>query len=207
MRPILPALPAVLALGCGGAAPAVEAPGEGLPLTFPPHLAPEVAALPPAPPEPTPPAPGERMGPCPLRWTPRELHGSVFVLPAELHGRFMAPLLRAACACTRPGQSIALVARLVPEHGEVTAVTADSADVDARASKSIDACLAKELGAGLYAPFHVGSDVVCDPPPPPHARHTPDKPAPLWIARRCVPDEESITTITYPLHVDRRGER
>jgi hypothetical protein len=211
MRSALPAflaLVARLALGCG-AAQTAEAPEEGLPLRVPPSVA--TASPPPVEnePEPTPPAPGEAKVPCPLQWTPRELHGSVFTLTAELHGRMVAPLIRAACACTRPGQSIMLAAQLVPELGEATAVTADRPEQHARASRSIDACLAKELGAGLYEPFHIGSDVVCDPPAKPLPPRVPGEPAHFHEPRRagCVPEEEQRTTLYYPLHIDRCDER
>ncbi len=202
-------LVASLALGCG-AAPRVEAPEEGLPLRYPPSAAAAPPPATPAPePEPTPPGPGEATGPCPLEGTHRELHGSVFTLPAHLHDRMIAPIVRAACACTRPGQSILLVARFVPEIGEVTARTDERPEQRARASRSIDACLAGRLGAGLYEPFHVGSDVICDPPPTPPAPRKPGEPAHFHAPRRagCVPEEEQRTTIVYPLHVDRRGER
>jgi len=36
----------------------------------------------------------------------------------------MTPLYAAICACTRPGQDVMIVTRLVPERGEITAVTA-----------------------------------------------------------------------------------
>ena len=162
MRRALPAfviLGARLALGCG-AAQSPEAPDEGLPLRFPPPAAATVSRPPVEEPEATPPAPGEATTPCPLRWAPRELHGSVLTLPAELHGRMVAPLIRAACACTRPGQSVMLAARIVPGLGEVTAKTADRPDQRARESRSIDACLARELGAARFEPFHIGSDSV-----------------------------------------------
>ncbi len=201
-----------LILGCG--APALEAAGldDGIPLRVPPRPAP-----PPPPveePEATPPAPvapGTPASPCPLQWTPKELHGSVFVLPAELNGRMMIPLYRALCACTRPGQRLAMVARLVPEHGEVTAQTVDRPDEGARASRSIDACLATELGAGRYPPFSIGSDPIvhCDPPPAPSPPGSPPEPRHLQAPRPvgCGPEEDRFTIITMPLHVDRRDER
>ena len=198
-----------LALGCGGAARSAEAPDEGLPLLVPPPPAPTASARPEDEAEPTPPASGESTGPCPLQWTPRELRASVFTLPAELHGRMVLPLLRALCACTRPGQSISVVAQLVPERGEATARTADRPDQHARASRSIDACLARELGAGRYKPFRVGSDVICAPPPAPPAARIPGQPAHFLAPRRvgCGTKEERFNTIAYPLYVDRRDER
>src|SRR6185437_4592345 len=155
-------------------------------------------------PEAVPPAPGEETEPCPLRWTPREMRTSVFTLPAELHGRMVAPLLRGLCACTRPGQLISVVADFVPERGEVTARTADRPDQHARVSLGIDACLAKELGAGRYEPFRCGSDLVtrCAAPPPPAAR-SPREPAHIPPPRRagCGPEEERFTTIRSPFLV------
>jgi hypothetical protein len=202
---------ASIALGCAGTVPGAAAPDEGLPLLIARPAAPVASASPEDEPEPMPPAAGETTSPCPLQWTPHELHLSVIVLPAELHGRLMTPLFRALCACTRPGQSIAVVARMVPEHGEVTAQTADRPEQHARPSRSIDACLARELGGARYEPFRVGSDLVvtCDPPPPGTAARSPGQPAHLSAPKRagCVPEEERFTTITYPLHVDRRGER
>jgi hypothetical protein len=196
-------------VGCGAVVPGAAAPDEGLPLIVPPPSAPPAAERPRDEPEPTPPAPGELTGPCPLEWTPHEMHGSVFTLTVELTGRFMAPLVRALCACTRPGQSISLVAHVVPEHGEVTAQTADRPDQDARASRTIDACLARELGARRFEPFRVGSDDVRDCPPAPPVVRAARQPAHLQAPRRvgCEPEEEKTTSITYPLYVDRRDER
>jgi hypothetical protein len=199
-----------MALGCGGTMREAAAPEEeGTPLRNPPRPA---APAPPAEePEPEPPAPGEATTPCPLQWTPRELRGGVLTLPAELYGRMMVPLVRALCACTRPEQSLAVVTRLVPDHGEVTAVTADRPEQHARASRGIDACLARELGAGRFQPFHVGSDLVleCDPPRGPAAPRQPGQPLHLAAPRRadCVPEEERFAILTVPLYVDRRDER
>jgi len=195
-------------LGCGVTTRAVAA-DEGLPLRVP--AAPVAPAALAEEPEPTPPPAGEATGACPLQWTPRELRGSVFTIPADLNGRMMVPLYRALCACTRPGQSLVVVARLVPHHGEVTAVTADRPDQHARGSRSIDACLARELGPGRFVPFHLGSDLVltCDPPQGPPATRRPGQPLHLPAPRRadCGPEESRYAVITYPLHVDRRDER
>ncbi len=209
MRARLPVAAAVLALGCGAATRPVATPEEGLPFLAPPRPAPATSAPTEVEPAPTPPAPGEATGPCPLRWTPRDLHGSVFTLPADLAGRMFAPLLRGLCACTRPGQSVAVEAHLVPEHGEVTAETVDRPDQHARASLSIDACLARELGAARFEPFRVGSDMVVDCPPTQTAALAPGQPSHLPAPRLvgCGPEEEKFTTIAYPLHVDRRDER
>ena len=137
------------------------------------------------------------------------MHAGVFILPAELYGRMMAPLIRALCTCTRPGQSILVATRFVPERGEVAAQTTDRPEYHARTSRSIDACLARELGRGRYEPFRVGSDVVWDCPPVSPTTRTPGQPAHLPAPRPvgCGPEEEKFTTISYPLYVDRRDER
>ncbi len=165
-------------LGCAAPTGAAAPPDEGLPLLVAP------AAVPVAEPEPEaePPEPGRATLPCPLQWTPRELRTSVFTLPADLHGRMMAPLYRALCTCTRPGQHLALMVELIPDHGEVTARTADRPDQQARVSRGIDACLASALGAGRFEPFHVGSNLV-------------------------VGDREGFAVIRTPLFLDRRAER
>jgi hypothetical protein len=199
---------ASMLLGCAAATGTAAPPDDGLPLLVPPRASePESAPEP----EAEPPAPGQATLPCPLQWEPRELRASVFTLSAELHGRMMVPLYRALCACTRPGQSLALVAQLIPDHGEVTAATADRPDEHARKSHSIDACLATELGAGRFTPFHVGSDLVlaCDPPQVPPAPRLPRQPLHVAAPRRadCGPDEERFAVITVPLYLDRRDER
>jgi hypothetical protein len=198
-----------LTLGCGAAARPLAAPDEGLPL----RVSAPAAPVPPVPvevePEPTPPGPGEATGPCPLRWTPREVRASVITFPPDLAGRMFAPLVRGLCACTRPGQSVVVVAHLVPERGEVTAQTADRPDQHARASPSIDACLARKLGTARFEPFRVGSDVIVDCPPIAATARAPGQPAHLPAPRPvgCGPEEEKFTTIVYPLHADRRDER
>ena len=201
---------AVLALGCGMTAQPAAAPDEGLPLLVPPRPAPTVSAPAEVEPDPPAPAPAKASAPCPLRWTPRELRASVITFPADLAGRMFAPLLRGICACTRSGQSVVVVVHLVPERGDVAAQTADRPDQHARASLSIDTCLARELGAARFEPFRVGSDVVvdnCSPTRP--AVHIPRQPAHLPAPRLvgCGPEDERFTTIVYPLHIDRRDER
>lgn len=203
VQPHLPALLAAFALGCAGATPAAAPPEEGLPLIIPPSP-PHVAALPE--PEPTP--PDDAGAPCPLQWSPRPLHFSVFSLPAEHHGRMMLPLYRALCACTRPGQSLLLVLHAVPERGELHAQTADRPELRAHPSRSIDACLAEHLDATRFEPFAVGSDVFCDPPPTRPPARVPGEPAHFTPPRRvgCVPEEEKRSQLILSLHVDRRAE-
>ena len=193
-----------LALGCGASPAAVKAPAEeGLPLTSPPPRPPVVLAEDPVP---EPPTPGDPVGPCPLQWTPRALGASVVSIPPEQSSRMMAPLFRALCACTRPGQSVIVNALFVPDRGEVTARTASRPDVHARASAGIDACLAAGLGAQRYTPFHLGSDSLCAPGTEKPAPE-PGTPAPVWVPRSagCAP-EGAAASIAYPLHVDRRDE-
>jgi hypothetical protein len=211
-RPVLAlALVSALAIGCGAALPAPGAPEEeGLPLVFPPAPPPGVA--PPAiasGPEPSPPPPGASLGACSLQWTPRDLGASVIHIPAELATRMMVPFYRALCACSRPGQSLLIVATMVPDRGEVTAHTEARPEIAARASVSIDACLARELGAGLFEPFPLRGDVICDPPPVTPVRR-PGEPAPIWVPRRAGcgngDTEASFARIGYPVHVDRRDE-
>jgi hypothetical protein len=115
------------------------------------------------------------------------------------------PLLVPKAAPLAPGQSIYLVARMIPEHGEVTAQTKDYPELAARRSARIDACLAARLGTRIYEPFRVGSDVICDPAPAPRERK-PGDPAPWTPPRRagCSNPEEATTKISYPLPVDRR---
>lgn len=197
--------------GCGGATKPAGHPEKGLPLRVP---EPAMVTADPggaggeADEEPAPPEPGEVTAPCPFSWSPRELRASVLVIPEERAGRMMRPLYGALCACTRPGQSLYVVARMVPERGEVTAQTAERADLEARASARIDACLAARLEGRQYEPFEVGSDVVCEeaPPqePPPRG---PGEPKPFQPPRpACAGAPAGTTKISYPVHVDRRGE-
>jgi hypothetical protein len=188
---------------CGAAAPGAASAELGLPLVVP---APRddallararVAA-------PMPPDPGEELPPCPLRWSPRALEASVVTIPADLATRMMKPLYAAICACTRPGQRVAVVARMIPEHGEVTAKTSERRDDSSVvASPPIDACLAKRLGSGLYEPFRVGSDNLGCAPVRPRARAA-GAPAPFDLPRpACAPQGDAFTTIVYPVYVDR----
>jgi hypothetical protein len=200
---------AATSFGCAGAAPVVVAPPEeGLPLRFAPRAAREATPFEVAQHEPEPEPPDHPASPCPLQLSPHELRFSVFTLSAELHGRMMVPLYRALCACTRPGQSLLVVARAVPERGELRAATAERTELGARPSRSIDACLMKHLDGARFEPFTVGSDVVCDPPPPRPAPRNPSEPVHFMPPRRVgyLPDEEKRSQLTLPLHVDRRTE-
>jgi hypothetical protein len=203
----------VAGMGCS-AAVAPRALDEGLPLLVPRTLRPapseargagDVEA-----PEPTPPDdPAAAVRACDLEWTPRELRGSVLAIPAGLHGRMMAPLLRGLCACTRQGQILLVRTLFVPERGEVGARTADDPDRAARASRSIDACLARELGPRRFEPFVVGSDVVVECPPGAPGKRRLREPVHLAAPRPvgCGPPEERATRIASSLYVDRRSAR
>lgn len=141
---------------------------------------------------------------CPLRWTPKPLHASVLSLPAEMAARFMVPLYEAACACTRPGDRLALVARIVPELGEITVATAARDEPAARVEPGVDACLAAVRAGRTFETFELGSDVVCpEPPPPPRSPGPPFFRAPRMAGCGGGP---SRSLIVYPLIVDRTGE-
>jgi len=99
----------------------------------------------------------------------------------------MTPVIKALCACTRPGSHFSLIVDMELSLGKVTAHTSDE-------NLEIDACLAARLGPNLYPPLEIGSDCIdCGPrrygvfggPPPPPPRGA---------------------RIRMPLSVDRRGE-
>lgn len=155
--------------------------------------------------EPPPIAPRDPIGTvgCPLKWTPAPLHASVLHLPAEIAGRFMIPLHEAACACTRPGDHLSLVARIVPERGEITITTATRAEQETRAEPNVDACFARVTRDRRFEAFELGSDVVCPDEPKPEPRRGP----PFFRApRRAGCQRPATSLIVYPLLVDRRNE-
>lgn len=169
---------------------------------------PHVARIePPAVPEPVPPSipprdPVSTAG-CPMKWTPAPLRASVLYLAPEMAGRFMIPLYEAACACTRPGDHLSLVARIVPERGEITITTATRAEPMMRADPGVDACLAVAMRGRRFEAFQLGSDVVCPEQPRPKPRMGP----PFFRAPRLAGCEEPATSlIVYPIVVDRRNE-
>jgi hypothetical protein len=140
---------------------------------------------------------------CPMKWTPAPLHGGVLHLPKEIAGRFMIPLYEAACACTRPGDHLSLVARIVPERGEITITTARRDDPKTRDEPSVDACFAMLTKDKPFETFELGSDVVCPDQPQPKPHMGP----PFFRAPRLVGCGKPATSlIVYPLIVDRRNE-
>lgn len=67
----------------------------------------------------------------------------------------MVPVIRAACACTRAGESTHLNAKFEPALGTVTVHAGDDGP--------IDACM-QNTPIGRYAPFEFGSDCIdCGP--------------------------------------------
>lgn len=159
-------------------------------------------ASPPEPPPIPPRAPLSIAG-CPLKWTPAPLRASVLHLPKEIAGRFMIPLYEAACACTRPGDHLSLVARIVPERGELTITTAARDEPKTRAEPGVDACLAAVRKGQTFETFELGSDVVCPDPPPPQ----PGKGPPFFRAPRLAGcDGPKTSLIVYPVVLDRRNE-
>lgn len=160
------------------------------------------AALAPAPP-PIPPREPISTAGCTMTWTPAPLQVSVLYLPKEIAGRFMIPLHEAICACTRPGDHLSLVARIVPERGEITITTAARDELKTRAEPNVDACFAMVTRDRTFETFELGSDVVCPHEPAPEPRRGP----PFFRAPRRPGCEKPATSlIVYPLIVDRRNE-
>ena len=97
--------------------------------------------------------------------------GSVLVIPGPTMTRALAPVVRAACACTRSGDQVRISAVLVPEAGTVTANVHDD--------DAVDTCIRGEID-GRFEPFEVGTDCIdCGPkryskgpPEPPRSRVT-----------------------------------
>ena len=83
--------------------------------------------------------------------------------------------------------------------------TVDGPNKGERASRSIDACFARELEPARYAPFHVGSDVVCANQPPLACARQRREPAHIQ-APRLVGCEEKTSSIHFSLDIDRRDE-
>jgi hypothetical protein len=138
-----------------------------------------------------------------MKWKPASLTAFHMVLPAEIAGRFMVPLHEAACACTRPGDHLHLVARIVPERGEISLATAANEAHGIRPDPSVDGCLAAARKGKSFEPFEVPSDVVCPEVDPPKKELGP----PFFRAPRlagCGGPRTSL--IMYPLRVDRRAE-
>jgi hypothetical protein len=102
---------------------------------------------------------------------------SVIVVPGEVLGRAMAPVVRAACACSRSGATVRLTTVIVPEDGTVTATVAGD--------ERVDACLQQRL-VGRFEPFALGTDCIeCGP-----KRY--------GVFRGADPPERKASRITYP---------
>lgn len=171
----------------------------------------ETAPSPSPDPPPPAPAPAEPRAPvsptgCPFRWVPKAFHASVLAFPASLAGRFMVPLLDAACACTRPGDHVHIVARIRTLPGDITAVTAARADPAVAPHAGIDTCLATVLADVQFEGFEVGSDVVCLGPPPDPPKTNMGPPFFRFPRAAGCPSGPQSATIVYPVLVDRRGE-
>jgi len=166
---------------------------------------PVVLPAPTSPPEPPPSPPRAPLSTagCPLKWTPTSIGASVIHIPKEIAGRFMIPFYEAACACTRPGDHLSLVARVVPELGELTITTAARDEPKTRAEPGVDACLAAVRRGQTFEAFELGSDVVCPDQPPPQTTKGP----PFFRAPRLAGcNKPTRSLIVYPLFVDRRSE-
>ena len=80
---------------------------------------------------------------------------SSLALPAPLVRASLAPSYVALCACMDPGASAAVRVTVQPEAG-TSSVTVDDAP--------LQACVDRELGAGRFPPFALGSDCIdCGP--------------------------------------------
>jgi len=100
---------------------------------------------------------------------------SVIVVPAAFVERALAPVVHAACSCSRRGETLRLSALIVPEAGVVTAHAVDDEAADACVQLTLDGrfeafelksdCI--DCGPKRFAVFH-GSP----PPPPPRSRIT-----------------------------------
>lgn len=140
---------------------------------------------------------------CPMRWTPTSLHASVIVYPAEIAGRFIQPMFDAACACTREGERVLLLARVVPERGEMTIETAVRTDPETRVEPNVNQCITTFMKGKKFEPFEVPSDVVCpdepkiDPPPRGTSFFKPPRRA------GCQKSNTATSLIVYPLLVNR----
>lgn len=82
------------------------------------------------------------------------LHGPI-AISSEHMTRAFAPVVRALCSCTEPGEEVRAVARLVPSEGRLTADIVGRDDVDRCVQKTI---------APTFAPFEASSDcIACGP--------------------------------------------
>lgn len=144
------------------------------------------------------------------KWPPKDLSASVMRIPKALAAGFMVPLFDAACVCSRAGDHLAIVARIVPEDGKLTAVTGTSwNDPTMKPDPGVDACLASVLEKVSFETFEVGSDVVClgQPEAQPEPRSGP--PVSFMKPPRMVGcgGSQQKSKIVYPVQVDRRNEK
>jgi hypothetical protein len=120
----LVAITFALACGCGGAA-------SRPPVAEPAAAAPEARAF---------------AQSCPLH-LPDDVaeHASAPGVPRPVLERALGPVLLAVCACAHPGDDVSLVARMLPNEGEVRAAAPDDAVVDR--------CLRSRLDPGRFEPI------------------------------------------------------
>ncbi len=128
------------------------------------------------------------------------LHGPVAISSEHLTRAFV-PLVRALCACTKPGEQVRAVARLVPSEGRLTAEIIGRSDVEE--------CVQNTM-TPTFAPFEASTDCwQCGPrrlefthAPAPVPMPAPTVPVPLAFAHPfalpeappdevATPDEES----------------
>jgi hypothetical protein len=118
---------------------------------------------------------------CPLR-LPDDVaeHATAPNVPRPVFERALAPVLLAVCACVHPGDEVSVVARMLPNEGEVHAAAPDDA--------TVDRCLRSRLDPGRFEPiaFEEGTETTASSPgrapsrvAAPGAPHTP----PADIAR------------------------
>jgi hypothetical protein len=72
-------------------------------------------------------------------------HATAPGIPRPVFERALGPVLLAVCACAHPGDEVSLVARMLPNEGEVRATAPDDAVVDR--------CLRSRLDPGRFAPI------------------------------------------------------
>jgi len=83
-----------------------------------------------------------------MRVTVPALHGPVAISSEHLTRAF-APVVRALCMCTKPGDEVRAVARLVPSEGRLTAEIIGRSD--------IEECMHNAM-TPTFAPFEASSD-------------------------------------------------
>lgn len=167
-------------------------------------------AAPPAPPAPVVARAPASVEGCSFRWVPKDMHASVIVIPKEYAGRFMVPLFDALCACSRPGDHLAVSGFINTGDGTIRAGTFARPDEGISADAGVDMCLSTFLTNTRFESFGIPSDVVCTPEPEPQAKAD-NKPSDMPIsffkpARRPGCEPATGGRITYPVLLDRRSE-